>query len=161
MKSRQEDGIDKQEEVMVQREYRYEEVLGGLGVKDSVLSLLWLGLNPWPRNFCMPQVQPKKKKEETPVATLDVGCWNSTDKLYLLSICLMTLRPAALSFQDHLREKQCPLLPQHSCEEAPLGLFSLSFYGYTCVIWKFPGRGRIGAASVTLAAVYGAAKSDP
>ena len=35
-------------------------------VKDSVLSLLWLGLllwhgfDPWPRNFHVPQVQPKK-----------------------------------------------------------------------------------------------------
>ena len=37
-------------------------------VKDLVLPLLWLGwllwwgFNPWPRNFCMPQLQPKKKK---------------------------------------------------------------------------------------------------
>ena len=29
-------------------------------VKDSVLSLLWLGFSLWPGNFCMPQVQPKK-----------------------------------------------------------------------------------------------------
>ena len=34
-------------------------------VKDPALSLLWLGsllccrFNLWPRNFCMPQVQPK------------------------------------------------------------------------------------------------------
>ena len=39
-------------------------------VKDLVLSLLWLWLllwcrfDPWPGNFCMPQVQPKKKKRE-------------------------------------------------------------------------------------------------
>ena len=26
---------------------------GGLGVKDLVLSLLWLGFDPWPRKFCM------------------------------------------------------------------------------------------------------------
>ena len=38
-------------------------------VKDPVLSLLWLRLllwrrfDPWPRNFDMPQVWPKKKKE--------------------------------------------------------------------------------------------------
>ena len=35
---------------------------GGLVVKDLALSLLWLRLDPWPRNFCMPQVQPKNKK---------------------------------------------------------------------------------------------------
>ena len=26
-------------------------------------SLLWHGFDPWPRNFCMPWVQYKKKKE--------------------------------------------------------------------------------------------------
>ena len=31
-------------------------------VKDPVLSRQWLGLNPWPRNFCMPWVWPKEKK---------------------------------------------------------------------------------------------------
>ena len=32
-------------------------------VKDLVLSLLWPGcsFSPWPGNFCMLQVQPKKK----------------------------------------------------------------------------------------------------
>ena len=39
-------------------------------VKDLVLSLLWLrpllwhGFIPWPRIFCTPQVQPKKKKRK-------------------------------------------------------------------------------------------------
>ena len=39
-------------------------------VKDLVLSLLWLGsllwhgFNPWPGNFRMPQVWPKKKKKK-------------------------------------------------------------------------------------------------
>ena len=33
-------------------------------VKDSVLSLLWLGLNFWPRNFCRLWAQPKKKKKK-------------------------------------------------------------------------------------------------
>ena len=36
------------------------EFSGGLVVKHPSLSLLWCGFNPWPRNFCMPQVQPKK-----------------------------------------------------------------------------------------------------
>ena len=40
------------------------EFHGGLVVKDSALSLLWLGLDPWPRNFCMLWVQPKKKKKK-------------------------------------------------------------------------------------------------
>ena len=31
--------------------------------KDSALSLVWLRFDPWPGNFHMPQVQPKKKKE--------------------------------------------------------------------------------------------------
>ena len=31
-------------------------------IKDLVLSLLWHGFNPWPRNFHMPQVWLKKKK---------------------------------------------------------------------------------------------------
>ena len=35
-------------------------------VKDLASSMpvvqvkLWLGFNPWPQNFCMPQVRPKK-----------------------------------------------------------------------------------------------------
>ena len=44
---------------------------GGIGsslvaqpVKDPVLSALWHGFDPWPRNFCMLQVQEKKKKKE-------------------------------------------------------------------------------------------------
>ena len=31
-------------------------------VKDPALSLLWLGLNPWPGNFHLLQAWPKKKK---------------------------------------------------------------------------------------------------
>ena len=40
------------------------------GVKDLALSLQWLGsvpgcrFNPWPGNFHMPYVQPKKKRKE-------------------------------------------------------------------------------------------------
>ena len=33
-------------------------------VKDPVLSLQWLRFNAWPRNFCMSQVQPKKRKKK-------------------------------------------------------------------------------------------------
>ena len=49
------------------------KVPGGLVVKDLALSLLWLqsllwlGLNPWPRNFHMPRVQqihPPPKKTQ-------------------------------------------------------------------------------------------------
>ena len=32
------------------------------GVKDLVVSLLWHGFDPWPRNFCMPWAQPEKKR---------------------------------------------------------------------------------------------------
>ena len=31
-------------------------------VKDLILSLLWYKSDPWPRNFCLRQVWPKKKK---------------------------------------------------------------------------------------------------
>ena len=40
------------------------EFPGGLADKDSALSLLWLRFNSWPRNFHMPQTQPKKKKKK-------------------------------------------------------------------------------------------------
>ena len=30
-------------------------------VEDPVLSLLWLGFDPWPENFSKLQVQPKKE----------------------------------------------------------------------------------------------------
>ena len=30
-------------------------------------SLQWWELDLWPRNFCMPQIQPKKKKKGVPV----------------------------------------------------------------------------------------------
>ena len=33
-------------------------------VKDPALSLQWLGFNPWPGNFGMPWVQPKKGKKK-------------------------------------------------------------------------------------------------
>ena len=33
----------------------HQEFAGSLSVKDSALSLLWLGLDPWPENFCMLQ----------------------------------------------------------------------------------------------------------
>ena len=36
-----------------------KEFLGGLSVKNSALSLLWHDFNPWPGNFCMPQLWPK------------------------------------------------------------------------------------------------------
>ena len=39
-----------------------QEFPGGLLVKDSTLSLLWLGFDPWPGNFSIPWVWPKKKK---------------------------------------------------------------------------------------------------
>ena len=32
------------------------------GAKDPVLSLLWQGFDPWPRNFCMAQVGPKERR---------------------------------------------------------------------------------------------------
>ena len=42
---------------------KYMEFSGGLAVKDSALSLLWRAFDPWPRDFLMPQVQPKRKQK--------------------------------------------------------------------------------------------------
>ena len=51
--------------IHVKQRRRFREFPGGLAVKDSALSLPWLRFNPWPRNFHMPQVQPKKKKKKS------------------------------------------------------------------------------------------------
>ena len=42
-------------------------------------SKLWLGFNPWPGNFHMPQVQPKRKKERAFFGgrVLPCGTWSS------------------------------------------------------------------------------------
>ena len=39
---------------------------GGLAVKDSALSLLWLGFSPWSGNFML-WARPKQKKFQKPV----------------------------------------------------------------------------------------------
>ena len=44
--------------------YRTLEVPWYLAVKDSALLLLRLGFNSWSGNFCMLQVQAKKKKKK-------------------------------------------------------------------------------------------------
>ena len=36
-------------------------------VKDLVVSLLWHGFDPWPRNFCMLRAQPKRRNQWTKV----------------------------------------------------------------------------------------------
>ena len=61
-----------------------------LGIKDRALSLLWLGLLlwrgfvPWPGSFCMPWVQPKKKRK------LSFPFLSSKDSLSLSSTSLFT-----------------------------------------------------------------------
>lgn len=35
-------------------------------VRDLALSLPWPGFNPWPGNFCVMRVWPKKKKKKIP-----------------------------------------------------------------------------------------------
>ena len=40
----------------IEKDY-LQEFPGGLEVKDSALSSLWLRFDPWPWNFCMPQAQ--------------------------------------------------------------------------------------------------------
>ena len=52
-------------------------------VKDLVLSLLWLRsllwcrFDPWPGNFCMPQVWPKEKRKGK---EKKIGSISSSDK---------------------------------------------------------------------------------
>ena len=41
----------------------YEFPSGLVVKKDLMSSLLWQGFDPWPGNFCMPQVWPKKGKK--------------------------------------------------------------------------------------------------
>lgn len=48
----------------------------GLVVKDSLLSLLWLELDPWSRNFCMPLGWGKKKNKREQVIHLWEMHWN-------------------------------------------------------------------------------------
>ena len=45
---------------------RAQDFLGGLAVKDSALSLLWLGLDPWPRELlhAMGSAKTKETKKE-------------------------------------------------------------------------------------------------
>ena len=50
------------------------EFLRGLVVENLVLSLLWLKFNPWPRNVCMPWMQPKGGKSWK---NLDMSTWKS------------------------------------------------------------------------------------
>ena len=40
---------------------RHREFPCGLAVKESILSLLWFGFDPWPKNFPMPWAWGKKK----------------------------------------------------------------------------------------------------
>ena len=43
-------------------------------VKDSVLSLLWLEFNPWPRNFYVLEQRKKKKKEKNKYHMIPLTC---------------------------------------------------------------------------------------
>ena len=55
---------DKKKKKKEKNLHRHLEFPGGLEVKDSALSLLWLRFDLWPRNFCMPQAWPKKSPEK-------------------------------------------------------------------------------------------------
>ena len=46
------------------KNFQNSECPGGLAVKDLVLPLLWLGFNPWPKNFYMHRCDQKKKKNK-------------------------------------------------------------------------------------------------
>lgn len=64
-------GIMLDSQAIKMKKINYLQVFpGGPAVKDPCLSLLWLlsqlwhRFTPWPRNFCKPRVQPKKKKNQ-------------------------------------------------------------------------------------------------
>ena len=63
--SREENGGEWQRSCISRDKWR--KFPGDLAFKDLALSLwwlgspLWLGFDPWPGSFCMPQTQPKKK----------------------------------------------------------------------------------------------------
>lgn len=55
---------------------------GGLAVKDSSLSLLWLGFDPEPGNFCTHGYGQKKKDRNTNFEQLNIYQWS--DNFYKL-----------------------------------------------------------------------------
>ena len=57
-----------------------EDFPSDLVVKDLVLSLLWHGFNPWPRNFCMPWAWPKNGRN---IQT------NKSCLFYIISLCYL------------------------------------------------------------------------
>ena len=70
---------------------------GGPAVKDSVLSLLWLGFDPWLGNFHMPWVQQKKKKKEEEEICTEIDIFVATSHWLTLS-CPPTAQSATLAF---------------------------------------------------------------
>ena len=52
------------------QENEVREFPGGLSVKDSALSLMWLQFSPWPRNFHMPWHHQREKKKKDEVGPL-------------------------------------------------------------------------------------------
>ena len=50
-------------------------------------SLLWLGFNPWPGNFCMAQVQPKRKEDTSTAASFTYS--NEYKLLFPFTIMLL------------------------------------------------------------------------
>ena len=51
----------------------------GLVVKDSALSLLWLRLYPWLKDFCMPWAWQEKKSKESPSCVIIIGIKRASD----------------------------------------------------------------------------------
>ena len=59
----------------------------GLAVGDSAWSLGWLRFAPWPRNFCIPQAQPKKYVvKQYDIITAD-NYSNTTEQNLKVDIC--------------------------------------------------------------------------
>lgn len=56
----------------------YQSSLMAQPFKDPVLSPLWLWFDLWPRNFCVPWVQPKKHKQLTILTTFKGTVMRST-----------------------------------------------------------------------------------
>ena len=61
-------------------ERSWHEFPGSLVVKDLVLSLLWLGFDPWSRNFCMSRAWSKIKiKNKTKKQQQQKAGWKGKD----------------------------------------------------------------------------------
>ena len=151
-------------------------------VEDPALSLLWLGFNSWPRNFCVPQVKRQNKTKQNKAISMDSclfvwiflapGSSQVRDQTWATAATTRTLTLWAtrelldsclfLSLSLSLFFFFLPEVYNHFL------LFFFFFFGHTCSIWKLSGQGsnqnygyrcQIQAVSATYTRVQGNAGS--